>query len=152
MKKIDAYSEEFKTKFEKFLIGCDAIEEMEDWDKETLGEMDVFYQTDLVSIILRLIAADGEISEKEVEYLNKNLGFTYSAGELRDIYRNCRDALDDSFDEQFVNGLNHMRSINEKLANAYRELLLLACNIIIESDDVVTSEEIAEAERLKRLV
>lgn len=33
----------FKMKYESFLIGCDSIEEMELWDKNSLGEMEAFY-------------------------------------------------------------------------------------------------------------
>lgn len=64
MKRIDMLTEEFNTKYERFLIGCDALEDLNLWDKEEHGEMDVFYQNDLVSVILRLIAADGEVNEK----------------------------------------------------------------------------------------
>ena len=44
-----------------------------------------------------------------------------------------------------------MRSVNEKLADAYRELLGLACDIIIESDGIVYPSETEEAMRLKKL-
>ena len=44
-----------------------------------------------------------------------------------------------------------MRSINEKLADMYKELLYLICDIIIESDDVIAPEEIEEAWTLKAL-
>lgn len=151
MKRIDALTEEFKSKYEKFLIGCDAIEELNQWDKEENGEMDVFYQNDLVSVILRLIAADGEISDGETEYLNRNFGFEYSTEELIDIYKSCEEEVSHSFDEQFENGITLMRSINEKLADAYKELLNLICDIIIESDEVIAPEEIEEAKKLKEL-
>ena len=152
MKKIDLLTEEFKTKYERFLIGCDALEELNLWDKEEHGEMDVFYQNDLVSVILRLIAVDGEISEKEAEYLNKNFGFEYTADELADIYESCEEEISHSFDEQFENGITYMRSINEKLADMYKELLGLICDIIIESDDVIAPEEIEEVKNLKRII
>ena len=151
MKRIDALTEEFKSKYEKFLIGCDAIEELDQWDKEENGEMDVFYQNDLVSVILRLIAADGEISDEETDYLNRNFGFEYSTEELIDIYKSCEEEVSHSFDEQFENGITLMRSINEKLADAYKELLNLICDIIIESDEVIAPEEIEEAKKLKEL-
>ncbi len=151
MKRIDALTEEFKSKYERFLIGCDAIEELDLWDKEENGEMDAFYQNDLVSVILRLIAADVEISDEEAEYLNRNFGFDYSAEELADVYENCEEEVSYSFDEEFENGVSLMRSINEKLADAYKELLGLICDIIIESDDVIASEEIEEAKRLKKM-
>lgn len=151
MKRIDMLTEEFNTKYERFLIGCDALEDLNLWDKEEHGEMDVFYQNDLVSVILRLIAADGEVNEKETEYLNKNFGFEYTADELADIYESCENEISHSFDEQFENGITYMRSINEKLADVYKELLGLICDIIIESDDVIASEEIKEAKKLKAL-
>ena len=151
MNNLDMYTESFKLKLEKFLLGCDAIEELGLWDKEKNGEMDVFYQNDLVSIIIRLIAADGVISGREVDYLNKNFGFSYSIAELRDVYQNCREEIGHSFDEAFENGITLMRSINEKLADAYKELLGLICDIIIESDGVVTETEQEEVKRLKAL-
>ena len=151
MKRIDLLTEEFKTKYERFLIGCDALEDLNLWDKDEHGEMDVFYQNDLVSVILRLIAVDGKISRKEAEYLNKSFGFDYTASELADIYENCEEEISHSFDEQFENGVTYMRSINEKLADMYKELLGLICDIIIESDDVIASEEVEEAKKLKAL-
>lgn len=151
MKKIDLLTEEFKSKYERFLIGCDAIEELDQWDKEAHGEMDVFYQNDLVSVILRLIAVDGEIGAKEVEYLNEIFGFDYSLDELVDVYESCKDNIDRSFDEIFENGVTVMRSINEKLANAYRELLELICDIIIASDENIAPEEMIEVGKLKKL-
>lgn len=151
MKRIDMLTEEFKTKYERFLIGCDALEDLNLWDKDEYGEMDVFYQNDLVSVILRLIAVDGEISDKETEYLNRNFGFEDTTEELIDIYESCEEEVSHSFDEQFENGITLMRSINEKLADAYKELLNLICEIIIESDDVIAPEEIKEAKKLKEL-
>lgn len=152
MKRIDMLTEEFKTKYERFLIGCDALEDLNLWDKEEHGEMDVFYQNDLVSVILRLIAVDGEISKKEAEYLNKNFGFDYTADELADIYENCEEEISHSFDEQFENGVTYMRSINEKLADVYKELLGIICDIIVESDEVITPEEIEEVLSLKKII
>lgn len=152
MKRIDLLSEEFRIRYERFMIGCDAIEDLGKWDKENYGEMEAYYQNDLVSVILRLIAADGEINDKEVRYLNENFGFDYTPDELSDVYRSCRDDIGHAFDEQFARGAAFMRSINEKIAEAYRELLGLICDIIVESDGVVTPEEIGEAKRLKALL
>ena len=58
-----------------------------------------------------------------------------------------------AFDENFENGITYMRKINAKLADAYKELLSLICEIIIESDGVIAESEIAEVKRLnsKRL-
>lgn len=152
MEKIDLLTEEFKSKYERFLIGCDAIEELDQWDKEAYGEMDVFYQNDLVSVIIRLIAADGNISEKEVEYLNQNFGFEYTVDELTDVYASCKEQIGHSFDESFANGITYMRTINSKLADAYKELLVLICDIIIGSDGLISKSETEEVMNLKGLV
>lgn len=152
MKRIDVLTEEFKTKYESFLIGCDALEELDMWDKEEHDEMDVFYQNDLVSVILRLIAVDGKITDKEAEYLNRTFGFEYTAEELADVYESCEDEISCSFDEQFENGVTLMRSINVKLADAYKELLGLICDIIVESDNIVTQNEIELVNQLKSML
>lgn len=149
MNRLNQLTDDFKFKLDKFMIGCDALEELNVWDKNAYGEMDAYYQNDMICIILRLIAADGEIEDPEVEYLNKNFGFTYTTEELREVYRNCHDTFDRSFDEQARAGFTLMRSINEKLATAYKELVVLICDIICESDGVVEAEEAAEIRRVK---
>ena len=68
MSKLNAYSESFKVGYEKFLIGCDAQEEMDGWDTETDGEMEGYYSNILVSVVMKLMASDGVFTEKEVEY------------------------------------------------------------------------------------
>ena len=151
MKNVEMYIDSFKTKHELFLIGCDSIEDMGLWDKETLGEMDAFYSNDMASIIIRLIASDGKITGKEVEFLNKTFEFDYSLQELKYVYESTEDCLGHSFDENFENGISYLRKINSKLADAYKELLFLICEIIIESDGVVAEEEITEIEKLKSM-
>ncbi len=151
MKNIDIYSEEFKIKHEQFIIGCDSVEEMGLWDKERYGEMDAFYSSDMACIIIRLIASDGRVTEKEVEYLNTNFGFDYSLESLVEVYETSGDAIGGSFNEFFESGVNLLRTVNEKLANAYRELLALACDIIIASDGIVTTAEINELNRVRAL-
>lgn len=151
MKNIEMYIDSFKMKLEAFLNGCDSIEEMGLWDKETLGEMDVFYSNDLTSVIIRLIASDGQISGKEVQYLNETFGFEYTLDELVNVYDNCKEEIGHSFDENFENGISYMRKINSKLADAYKELLALICGIIIESDGINTEKEVEEVKHLKSL-
>ncbi len=151
MKNIDIYSQEFKFKHEQFIIGCDAVEETGAWDKISYGEMDAFYSNDMACIIIRLIASDGRVTEKEVKYLNNNFGFDYDLQTLVQVYETSAEAIGDSFDNLFKSGIEILRAANEKLANAYRELLALACDIIIASDGVVTTAEIEELNRVKAL-
>ena len=121
------------------------------WDVERLGEMDVFYSTDLCSVILRLIAVDGTITAREVDFLNETFGFEYTLEELVEVYDNCKEDIDHSFDEAFEKGISLMRGISPKLADAYKELLSIVCDIIICSDGVISESERAEVQRLKAL-
>ena len=151
MKDLNALVESFKFKHERFIIGCDAVEEVGGWNVEQYGEMDVFYSTDLASVILRLIAVDGTITAREVDFLNETFGFEYTLEELIEVYDNCKEDIDHSFDEAFENGISLMRSISPKLADAYKELLSLVCDIIICSDGDIADAEVAEAHRLRAL-
>lgn len=152
MENIDRLTQAFKNQYERFQIGCDAIEETGVWDKEAFGEMDVFYENDLVALILRLIAADGKIAAKEAEYLNKNFGFDYTPEKLAEVYENCRGAIGAEFDGKFKDGVARMKTINGKLAAAYEELLGTVCDIVIASDGEISPAEIQEAKRIKSLV
>ncbi len=151
MDKLKMYAESFKLKFEKFMTGCDALEEMGLWDKEKNGEMEAFYSADMVSVIIRLTAVDGKIVHDEVKYINDIFGFSYTEEELRTIYADCKEAIDTVFTEGLENGYSYMKRINEKLADAYKELIVLICDIVIESDGVISSAEVQMAERLKAL-
>lgn len=151
MENLKMYSESFKFKFEKFLTGCDAIEELEQWDKEENGEMDAFYANDLVSIVLRLIAADGNFAEQETEYINNIFGFDYSTEELKEIYRTCAEGIESIFDSEFQSGFTYLKSINEKLAAAYKELIDLICDIVIASDGVIDGAETQLAQKIKSI-
>lgn len=152
MKSKDALMNEFTGKYERFLIGCDAIEEEGLWDKDEFGEMDVFYQNDLVGVILRLIASDGKIEERETEILAGYFGFDLTPREARTAYESFRSEAGASFDEEIVRGYEKMRGINRKLADAYKDLLSLVCEIVISCDGVVEAAEIEEAKRVKNLL
>ena len=88
MKDIESLTEEFRTKYERFILGCDALEDLKEWDKDALGEMDVYYENELLGMILRLIVADGKISAKEAEALNRSFGFSQTPESLAEVYEN----------------------------------------------------------------
>ena len=144
--------EGFKLKFEKFLNGCDSIEEIDQWDKEEYGEMDVFFTADLVSVIVKLIVSDGEVTQKEVDYLNKMFGYDYGIEEVMDIYEDCGDIIDAFFDDELESSIDMVRKVNEKLADAYADLLVTACDLVAESDGIVMGEEIELAKKVREAV
>ncbi len=141
MKDLSILTDSFKLKYEKFILGCDSIELDESWDKEANGEMDVFYENEILSVILSLIIADGTIGEDEVRYLNDNFGLSYSVEQLKTVYIALGDEIDAFFERYFKAGYQMLQGIHEKLATAYKELFELICQIIVESDGRVSEEE-----------
>ena len=144
-------TESFKQKYEQFLTGCDAIEQAGGWDTEQYGEMETFYTNDLISLMLRLVATDGCVAQREADALNRLFGFSYTAETLADVYEVCQENICGDFDRLFAEGVDRLEAINAKLAQAYKELLTLICDIVMESDGVVSDKELAEAARLKAL-
>ena len=141
MKDLSILTDSFKLKYEKFILGCDSIELDESWGKDANGEMDVFYENEILSVILSLIIADGTISEAEVRYLNDNFGLSYSVEQLKTVYTALGDEIDAFFERYFKAGYQMLQGIHEKLATAYKELFELICQIIVESDGRVSEEE-----------
>lgn len=138
---IQSLSEQFKFMFEQFINGCDSIEEIEKWDKEEYGEMEVFYTGDLMSVVTYLTAVDGNFSVEESDNINQLLGLDYSADELQEIYNECESNISEIAQSGVAEGVELLKSINIKLAEHYKELLVLACKIIANSDCFTTTEE-----------
>lgn len=141
MSDIKGLSEQFKFMYEKFINGCDAIEEIDQWDKEEYGEMEAYYTGDLMSVVTYLTAVDGAFREEEAENINQLLGLDYSADELQEIYNECKANINEIAQFGVEEGLELLKSINIKLAEHYKELLVLACEIIAKSDCFVATEE-----------
>lgn len=113
MKKIDTLTDTFKMRLDAFTIGCDSLEEIEKWDKDTYGDLDVYCLNEFVSTILRLIMSDKEISEKEVDYLNENFGFSYNVDSLRDVYENCEEVFNEAaFHERIGEDIELLSAVN----------------------------------------
>ena len=149
MEKFDLLTEDFRKRLEAFEMTCDSLDDVSEWNIDELGGMDVYYLNELVSMILRLIVADGTISAKEAEYVSKYFGFDYTVDDLNFIYENCRNELDHSFRERLLDDINKMRPVSEKLVEEFRGLADAICTIIAESDGAVTEEELKEIQNIK---
>ena len=150
--KIDVLTETFRARFDQFTNGCDCLEDVSFWNLDEYGEMDVYFLNEILSIILRLIIVDGKISAREVEYLNKNFGFSYTKQELEEVCDTCQDELYDSFENRIKSDLDLLKSSNTKLVDEFKALIQLICEIISESDESITLEEKNEMEIIKRTI
>ncbi len=152
MQDVKKNCEEFKLKWDAFLMGCDSLEDMTLWDKEAFGEMDVYYTNEITSLAIRLIAVDGNITQKEVDYINDAFDFNFTLEEMKDIYVKSEEYIDRSFDEYFKKTLAHLGKINAGLKEAYVQLVTLMCDIMIAGDGETERAEIQEAEHIKELL
>ena len=151
MERLEELTNLFLKKNDEFLIACDEVEEKGLWDKEEYGEMDVFFQNEVQSVIIHLIALDGVIHEGEVDYLNKNFRIDYTKEELQGVYDNCSTEIDHFYDDNFKSGLSILRDIDKDLAALYIDLFCTICDIIVESDAQISEAELEELKRLKML-
>ena len=142
------YIDDFKANYEHFMLSCDAVEEEGKWPLDELGEMNAYFMNDFACVIIKLVTADGKIDEEELAFLNDALGFEYKAKELEELYKNDGDRIDAYFETELDDSLAMIKGINEKLAEAYRRLLIMIGKIVTQSDGVVTEEEKAAAQKL----
>lgn len=141
MGRLEIYSENFKLNYDKFMIGCDSQEELEGWNVAEDGEMDAYYSNVLVTVILKLIAADGVFTAKEVKYFNEVFNLDYSKEELESVYDNCKEVIEVEFKDEIEEAISKLEKVNDKLANAFKSLLGLVGEIIIASDGEAAASE-----------
>ena len=130
-------TEEFRTLCERVFTG---------------GDPDGVLQDDLLGVILRLIAADGEIGQAEADTVNEWLGLALTAAELRAIWEKSRAALGQSFEAGLAEDVARLAADDPARAADYRRLVTLACELLAAADGVLTKEEQAEAARIREAV
>ena len=143
-------SDGFKIQYEKFIHGCDALEQKGEWDVIADGQMEAYYLNDMMCTIVLLISADGEFSEDEAKYVNDAFGFRYSAAELKELYRTNGSDIRNMLENEIPAGYRKMKLINEELAEHYRNMLFQICDIISQSDGIVHIAELKQIDAIKK--
>ena len=149
---IDDYSDGFRLKYEQFVNSCDAAEAEGLWDEEEYGEMEGYFFSILMGVLLHLIKADGEAAEGEVDYLNRNFGFSYTVGEIRELFDGMGSEIDRNYLDNAKAGLKLLQEMGGDIAQEYLELMSLICNIITVSDCEADEAELEELRGLDRAI
>ena len=149
MAKLQELSDAFKLQYEKFINGCDAMEEAGNWDISRDGNMETYYFNDIMCVIVMVISADGTFSEEEARYINEIFGFSYSAEELAELYRTNGSDIRNMLEGEVPAGYKRIKSLDTDMAQHYRNMLLLACDILAESDGVIQISEMNAIEKIK---
>jgi len=140
MSRLQELSEAFRLQYDKFTTGCAAVEEQGFWDDDRFGSMENYYYNDIMCVILCLVSADGTFSNAEAQYINEIFGFQYTAEELQEMYGTEGDSIRRMLTGEVPANYRHLREINGKLADHYRNMVLLICDIIAESDGIKPAE------------
>ena len=143
----------FNSLYEAFVEECDALENEGKWNVEHYGDMETWFYNDFLCAIIHMIAADGQIKQPEVDYLNEllgntSLGFTYTYPELRTLMAEQKERIDALFENEMSKEYKLLQAMDEQAANDYLDLMVLLCGIISKSDGDIDDAERAEAENL----
>ena len=143
----------FNTLYEAFVEECNVLENDGKWNVEHYGDMETWFYNDFLCAIIHMIAADGQIKQPEVDYLNEllgntSLGFTYTYPELRTLMAEQKERIDALFENEISKEYKLLQAMDEQAANDYLDLMVLLCGIISKSDGDIDDAERAEAENL----
>ncbi len=140
----------FKEKYEAFLDRCDASEDMQAWNEEKYGPIDICVENDLFSLALYIIGTDGSVTAREVEAFNSCLGYEMSAEELQTIYQANAELIGGNVVSNIRGDLMTIESYDTHIGEAFEGIVLELCKLMSEADGILTEEERALAEELKK--
>ena len=145
---LDSLTEEFRKQYDDMAELCAAAERDGRWNTEVDGSMEGYAFAALSGAILSLIVSDGNVGERETDYLNRTFGFDYTVDDLLSLYRFSARDLRENAVSNMGDAVRTLRASDEKAAETFRSLLDLSCRIIAESDDGFLEEE---AELIRQL-
>lgn len=145
-----ASAEEFQKNVETFLEACEGLQEKGLWDEMEYGNVQAYYVNDLVCIITKIIAADGEITECETQFLGEVFGFDYTVEELQEVYEICAEGIEEFFETGVNEAYQLLQDKDSDLAKSYKELLLEAGKVAMDSDNMIMASAV-EKEAVQRL-
>ena len=131
----------FSNHYEMFISSCDAAEAKGLWDKYEYGEMEAYFANVFVTVIIRLAAANGEITEAETEMLNEMLGSEYTEDELKTIYDDAGDMMDDLYGNYLKEDIELLKKTAPGLDEHFCRLLVEACDLLSNADGLDNVEK-----------
>ena len=145
---LDSLTRQFRELYDSMAQTCAAAEEAGRWDVGRNGSMEGFAFAALSGAILSLLVSDGNVGERETEYLNGAFGFDYTVDDLLGLFRFSARDLRENAVPNVKEAVLTLEEADAAAAKDFRALLKLACRIISESDDGVLE---AEEEMIRRL-
>ncbi len=138
----------FTQKYESFMNRCSDLNKNEAWDEDEYCEMSLFYESSMANLVLSLLASDGVIHEKEVDFINRFGIGSYTDERLQEIIGILGDNIDRYYNEDIIRDIDLLKKVDEGMAKEYTELVKAACELIISCDDEVTDNEKKRSQQL----
>lgn len=139
--KADIALTEFNKKYNEFLIACNDLEELGEWNIGELGLASAYFEADLFNVVLQVMSADGVFERSEAEVLNSMFSTHYTPRQLSQMYHSAKPVVEDYVSDDADDALALLAHINPVMRDRYRELLLEACRIVSMSDGVAEKSE-----------
>lgn len=147
---LDMLTRQFRERYDGMADLCAAAENDGRWDSDRDGSMEGFAFAALSGAILSLIVSDGNVGERETEYLNGAFGFDYTVDDLLGLFRFSASDLRDNAAQNVTETVRALDESDPAVGAEFRALLKLACRIISESDDGVAEKERVLISRLEK--
>lgn len=141
--------EGFCERFDALLMRCDEFERSGRWDTEELGFMSAFIESDLMAAVLAMMSVDGVFETPETEVVNRMFDAEYTPQGLREMYGSLKPVIDDYVRSNASSALDVLRSCDPSLCDAYRSLILDACDVMSAADGIAESSEIDLVGRIR---
>lgn len=139
--KADIALTEFKQKYNEFLIACNDLEELGEWNIGELGLASAYFEADLFNVVLQVMSADGVFERSEAEVLNAMFSTRYTPRQLSQMYHAAKPVVEDYVSDDADDALVVLARVNPVMCDRYRDLLLEACRIVSLSDGVAEKSE-----------
>lgn len=131
----------FMQEFDQFLELCDELEQSGEWNVRKQGYMSAFFQTDLFSVVLETMSADGVFENSEAEVVNRMFSSEYTSFDLRDMYGSLSSVIDDYCDGEAEDAVQILSAIDSEAAEQYRHLILSAVDVVSKADGIAEGSE-----------
>lgn len=131
----------YMEELDQFLGLCDEFDSSGKWNVRKNGYMSAFFKTDLFSVVLEAMSADGVFENSEAEVISRMFSSEYTNAELRDMYNSLSSVITDYCDGEAEDAVRMLSDIDPIAADQYRHLILSAVDVVSKADGVAEGSE-----------
>ena len=116
--------EDFRSLWDDFCVRCEAAEAAGKWNVEEDGMMEVFFESDLMSVLLDAVSSDGVFGDDEAEVFSQMMDEKFTPHDLSEMYREVSDVVEDFTDGEAQDAVPRLAAIDATLVGCSHSSLL----------------------------